>query len=86
MSHNLRAKMKADRKAKSLQRKKNAENKKQKGRNRLSYKEKLVLFMEHFEITCEVEGRRRFNEFCLSKKKPKAPSKYIYGIQAVFRG
>ena len=72
--------MKADRKARHLK------VKKKKGRNNLCYQEKLVLFMEYFKITCEVEGRRKFNVYCTSEKKAKVPSKYIYGIQSVFRG
>jgi hypothetical protein len=83
MNKNFKAKMKADRKAKSRLL---GKKKKMNGRNTLCYQEKLVLFMGHFKITCEVEGRRRFNEFCLSEKKTKVPSKYIYGIQSMFRG
>jgi hypothetical protein len=87
MNENIKAKMKADRKAKSrLLGKRKVENKKVNGGNKLCYREKLVLFMKYFEITCEVEGRRRFNEFCLSEKKSKVPSKYRFGIQSVFRG
>jgi hypothetical protein len=84
MSHKMKAKMKADRKARHLARQ--LKVKKKKDQNKLCYQEKLVLFMEYFKITCEVEGRRKFNVYCSSEKKPKVPSRYIYGIQSVFRG